>query len=111
MRRVTVGLRSSVGLLLAASLLSTGYALAHSAVCTCFDNGDKTVTCEGGFSDGSSAAGVSIRVFDAHDKVLAEGKMDGKGSFTFKKPEMDYHVIFDAGQGHVVTIDGGDITE
>ena len=105
MRRVTLGLALLGGALIA------GYAVAHSAVCTCFDNGDKTVTCEGGFSDGSSATGVSIRVFDAHDKVLSEGKMDGKGTFTFKKPEVDYHVIFDAGEGHVVTIDGGDITE
>jgi hypothetical protein len=43
--------------------------------------------------------------------VLVEGKMDGKGTFTFNKPEVDYHVIFDAGQSHVVTIDSGDITE
>jgi hypothetical protein len=90
---------------------AAGYALAHSAVCSCFDNGDQTVTCEGGFSDGSSAAGVAIRVFDSHDKVLVEGKMDGKGTFTFNKPEVDYHVLFDAGQSHVVTIDSGDITE
>lgn len=89
----------------------TGYAWAHSAVCSCFDNGDNTVTCEGGFSDGSSAAGVSIRVFDSRDKVLVEGKMDGKGTFKFPKPDADYHVIFDAGQSHVITIDSGDITE
>ena len=105
MQRVTLVLASLAGVLLAS------FAMAHSAVCTCFDNGDQTVTCEGGFSDGSSATGVSIRVFDGHDKVLNEGKMDGKGTFTFKKPAVEYHVIFDAGQGHVVTIDGGDITE
>jgi hypothetical protein len=103
--------RAILGLSLSAGLLAAGYAVAHSAVCSCFDNGDQTITCEGGFSDGSSAAGVAIRVFDAHDKVLVEGKMDGKGSFTFAKPDVEYHVIFDAGQSHVVTIDGGDITE
>jgi hypothetical protein len=105
MQRVTLGLGLLAGTLLA------GYAGAHSAVCTCFDNGDQTVTCEGGFSDGSSAAGVSIRVFDAHDKVLVEGKMDGSGTFMFRKPDVEYHVVFDAGQSHVVTIDGGDITQ
>jgi hypothetical protein len=105
MRAVTYGL----GLL--CGLTAAGLAVAHSAVCSCFDNGDRTVTCEGGFSDGSSAAGVAIRVFDAHDKVLVEGKMDGSGAFTFAKPDVEYHVVFDAGQSHVVTIDGGDITE
>jgi hypothetical protein len=96
---------------LSGGVLLAGGVGAHSAVCSCFDNGDHTITCEGGFSDGSSAAGVSIRVLDARDKVLFEGKMDGSGTFTFKKPEVEYHVSFDAGQSHVVTIDGGDITE
>jgi hypothetical protein len=95
---------------LATGSLLAGFAMAHSAVCSCFDNGDQTVTCEGGFSDGSSAAGVAIRVFDSHDKVLVEGKMDDSGTFTFKKPAAEYHVVFDAGQSHLVTIDGGDIT-
>ena len=105
MRPVTLSLALLCG------VSAAGWVSAHSAVCSCFDNGDKTVTCEGGFSDGSSAAGVGIRVFDAHDKVLVEGKMDGSGTFKFAKPEVEYHVVFDAGQSHVVTIDGGDITE
>jgi hypothetical protein len=103
--------RTVVGILLLVSVLGMRLALAHSAVLSCFDNGDDTITCEGGFSDGSSAAGVMLRVLDAHDKVLLEGKMDGKGTFTFKKPASEYHVVFDAGQSHVVTVDGSDITE
>jgi hypothetical protein len=103
--------RTMFGWALAAGVSIAGTAAAHSAVCSCFDNGDQTITCEGGFSDGSSAAGVSIRVLNARDKVLFEGKMDGSGAFTFKKPDVEYHVLFDAGQSHVVTIDGGDITE
>jgi hypothetical protein len=104
--------RSIVGLLvLAGAALAGSYALAHSAICSCFLNKDATVTCEGGFSDGSSATGVALHVLDANDKLLVDGKMDKDGTFTFKKPTVDYHVVFDAGQGHVVTIDGGDITE
>jgi hypothetical protein len=105
MQRVISGAALFTGILLA------GFAAAHSAVCSCFDNGDETITCEGGFSDGSSAAGVSVRVLDARDKVLVDGKMDDSGTFTFQKPEVEYHVLFDAGQSHVVMIDGGDITE
>jgi hypothetical protein len=103
--------RTVLGFALLISVLVARFALAHSAVCSCFDNGDQTITCEGGFSDGSSAAGVTIRVLDARDKLLLEAKMDDKGTFTFMKPGVEYHVVFDAGQSHVVTIDGGDITE
>ena len=83
----------------------------HTPLCTCYDNGDGTITCEGGFSDESSGAGVLMRVVDKNGKVLLEGKMDEDGEFTFTKPEVPYKVIFDAGPGHAVEIEGEDITE
>ena len=93
-------------------LLAAGStANAHSPVCNCYDNGDGTITCEGGFSDGSSAEGVPIRVVDARDRVLVNGQMDAAGTFSFEKPDGDFHVVFDAGQGHTVTIYGADIEE
>ena len=82
---------------------------AHNAICDCFDNGDETITCEGGFSDGGKAVGVPVHVFDQSGKVLIDGKMGDKSDFTFAKPKVDFRVEFDAGQGHVVTIDGRDI--
>jgi len=90
-------------------VFATRMALAHSPICDCFDNGDGTVTCEGGFSDGASAAGVSIRVVDARDRVLIDAEMQSDSSFSFAKPDEEFHVIFDAGQNHLVTIYGGDI--
>ena len=90
------------------SLLAVA-ALAHSPICDCFDNADGTVTCEGGFSDGGSAEGVSIRILDERDRVLIDGKMDGASSYSFDKPDTAFYVIFDAGQNHVVTIYGDDI--
>jgi len=109
MQRLTFGVIA--GISVAAGVLLAHFAIAHSAVCSCFDNGDDTITCEGGFSDGASAAGVAIRVVDARDRVLIDGKMDDAGTFSFMKPTVEYHVIFDAGQSHVVTIYGGDIVE
>ena len=85
-------------------------ALAHTPLCSCYDNGDGTITCEGGFSDGSSAAGVQMRVA-AGGKVLIEGKMDDLSEFAFKKPDGAYKVVFDAGEGHVIEIEGKDIVE
>ncbi len=83
----------------------------HTPLCYCYLNGDGTITCEGGFSDGSSASGVEMAVKDTNDKVLVEGKMDELSEFTFEKPEVPFIVIFNAGPGHVVEIKGEDIKE
>jgi hypothetical protein len=91
------------------ALLGVYPLFAHSPVCNCYNNPDKTVTCEGGFSDGASAEGVPIRILDAKNKVLVEGKMDKESTFSFAKPPEDFHVVFDAGQGHTVTIFAEDI--
>jgi len=98
-------------LTLAALLAFAGQAFAHSPLMSCFDNGDGTVTCEGGFSDGSSANGVKIHVADGDGKVLVESKMNQDSECTFDKPEGAYSVTFDAGEGHQVQINGSDIVE
>lgn len=95
--------------LLITSLLTTSAAFAHSPMCTCFDNGDKTITCEGAFSDGSSANGVAMQVKGSDGKILTQGKMDKVGNYTFKKPAGDYTVMFDGGPGHQIVINGKSI--
>ncbi len=90
---------------------SSSVALAHTALCSCFDNGDGTVTCEGGFSDGSSASGVAMVVKDASGAVVLKGEMGEESTYDFKKPEGKYTVMFDAGEGHQVVIDSADIVE
>ena len=96
---------------LAAGLFVAGQALAHTPLCSCYDNGDGTITCEGGFSDGSSASGVQMRVENSGGKVVVNGKMDADSEFTFKKPSTGYKVVFDAGEGHIIEIDGKEIVE
>ncbi|MEA3508713.1 MAG: hypothetical protein U9R40_07330 [Synergistota bacterium] len=91
------------------ALALAGMAAAHTPICNCFDNGDGTITCEGGFSDGSSAAGVAMQVKNTQGEVLIEGVMDDFGTFTFERPDKPFIVIFDAGPGHTVEIKGGDI--
>jgi hypothetical protein len=94
-----------------AVLLFCGQAAAHTPLCSCYENGDDTITCEGGFSDGSSASGVRMRVEDGKGGVLIEGKMDEDSEFTFAKPAGAYKVVFDAGEGHVVEVEGKEIAE
>ena len=89
----------------------TPAAQAHTPLCSCYDNGDGSVTCEGGFSDGSSAAGIQMQIEDGAGKVLIKGKMDDDSEFTFDKPAGDYKVQFDAGEGHKITVNGKEITQ
>lgn len=96
---------------LALAVFMATYAFAHTPLCSCYDNGNGTISCEGGFSSGSSADGVEIRILDGSGKVLIKGNMDEDSEFTFKKPEGSYKVQFDAGPGHMVEVPGSEITE
>ena len=83
---------------------------AHTALMSCFDNGDNTITCEGGFSDGSSASGVNFFVLQ-NEKKIFESKMTEDSEITFKKPSGEYSAVLNAGEGHRVSIKGSEITE
>jgi hypothetical protein len=98
-----------VGGIMALAFQAAGVAHAHTPLCSCFDNGDGTITCEGGFSDGSAAAGVETRVEGKGGKILIKGKMDSGGEYVFKKPSIPFTFVFDAGPGHVVKIRGEEI--
>ncbi|WP_070971058.1 hypothetical protein [Vibrio sonorensis] len=88
-----------------------GQAFAHTPLCSCYDMGDGTILCEGGFSDGSSASGVEMKVQDANGNDLIKSEINEDGEFEFEKPSVDYKVVFNAGPGHDITIDGKDIVE
>lgn len=97
--------------LLAAACFATPFAFAHTPLCSCYDMGDGSILCEGGFSDGSSASGVGIRILDTSGNAILEGQMSEDSEFEFDKPDGDFTVVFDAGPGHDITIDGKDIVE
>jgi hypothetical protein len=92
-------------------LFAACQAIAHTPLCSCYDNGDGSITCEGGFSDGSSAAGVKMRVVAKDGRVLINGKMDTDSEFTFKRPPGPFSVEFNAGPGHLIEVEGKEITE
>lgn len=91
--------------------LLPGMAMAHTPLCSCYDLGDNIILCEGGFSDGSSAAGVEMSVKDTSGKVLINSELNEDAEFEFEKPAVAYTVLFDAGPGHAIEIDGKDIVE
>jgi hypothetical protein len=103
-------LRKTYSLLLAGTLAAPALVAAHSPVFDCYAEKDGQITCEGGFSDGASAAGVPVRVLDANEKLLLAGKIDAEGRFTFAKPAGEFHIVFDAGAGHSITLFSNDIS-
>jgi len=98
-------------LTLSAALMLTpaGAALAHTPLFSCYDNGDGTVLCEAGFSDGSSASGVAVRVLDGAGEPIHEAQMDANSEFIFDMPDGDYSVQFDAGEGHQINVPADEI--
>jgi nickel transport protein len=75
-------------------------ALAHKVTIFAWVEGD-TVFTESKFSDGRTAVGAQVLVFDREGKQLLEGKTDDKGEFSFKIPKLsDLRIVLNAGTGH-----------
>ncbi len=86
-------------------------AFAHSPIFDCFDNGDGTITCQGGFSDGSSASGVKVFVKDGAGKTVETLALDANSEITIKKPSGAYSMEMNAGEGHSINVSGDKIVE
>ena len=83
---------------------------AHGPVFDCYIGDDNRVTCEAGFTDGSSAAGRQIHVQDPSGKVLLQGEVGNDNTYTFQPPAGNYSVVFLGGAGHQITIQSSDIS-
>ena len=110
---MTLKMIRSTGLrLLALAALSCATAAwAHNPIAECKAVDDKTIECQGGFSDGSGAPGVKLDVVSYDENVLVPGKLDNDSKLRFQRPDNDFYILFDAGPGHVVEIDQTEIEE
>jgi len=88
----------------------TSQVLAHAPIIACFDNGDGTVTCEAGYSDGASSKGQTARVLLNDQRLVEEGKFDEDGTFTFAKPKEGFYVEFEGDPSHLATFYGEDLS-
>ena len=84
-------------------------AQAHNPMCECKAIEDGQIRCTGGFSDGSGAPGVTLDVIGYDETILVPGKLGADSTLTFKRPDAECYVLFDAGPGHIVEIDQADI--
>ena len=103
--------RGLILFVLAGFLVVAGAASAHTPLFSCFDNADGTIYCEGGFSDGSSAAGIAIIVSDASGEIILSSELTRNSDIEFDRPEGEYSVLFDGGEGHDILIPGSQIFE
>jgi hypothetical protein len=99
---------STVAMVLLGVVWASVPGIAHTPLLYIEDNDDGTIYVEGGFSDGSSAEGIPIRLEDSEGNVLWNGTLDAYGTVeNLSIPDVQpYYVIFDAGPGHEVTKDG-----
>jgi len=111
-RRKATGFAAAflASVVIGASAPGVAHAPMHQPTFACSSTGALRVTCIGSFVDGSSAAGIAVRVFDKHDHLVYVGTIDSQGRITFRKPDAEFHIVFDAGQGDVLTILGSEMT-
>lgn len=83
--------------------------MAHTPLFNCMDEGDGSILCEGGFSDGSSAANVEIVVKSSDGQIILTSKLDENSEIVFQKPEGAFRVMFNAGEGHNLEISSDNI--
>lgn len=90
----------------------SGPVFSHSPLLMCYDEGDGTILCEGGWSDGSCASCTPVYVIDQETgSMVACGMLDRAGFFEFDKPGGAFVVLFDGGQGHTLELLSSEIIE
>jgi hypothetical protein len=87
-------------------VLFASSALAHTLIVLTDDNEDGTITIEAVYSTQEIPVFAEVRLEDDKGKVLWKGKIDEDGLCTFKKPDVSYRIIVDAGPGHKAVVKG-----
>jgi hypothetical protein len=80
--------------------------LAHTLIVFTHDNEDGTITIEAVYSTQEIPVWAEVRLEDDNGKVLWKGKIDEDGLCTFKKPDVFYRIIVEAGPGHKAVVKG-----
>jgi hypothetical protein len=94
----------------AAILVSSTIAEAHTLRLQCKRMSGEEVVCRAITSDGELARGVDVQVLASSDyAVLASGKTDAAGIYSFKAPAVLFHLIATGDKAHVANLAGVDI--
>jgi hypothetical protein len=90
-----------------ASLFFLTDAFAHKLILGVYGNGDDTITIEGKYDTGASAAGALVRLESLNSgEVLFRERLPRKSELTVKIPDEPYQVVLDGGPGHLSVKEG-----
>lgn len=95
-------------LLLLGAMLCATAAQAHTPVCRCQLEAQQ-ISCQGGYDDGSSADGITMRVLAYSGETLADGVLDTRSRFSTPLPGQPFYILMDAGPGEMFEIDWRDV--
>ena len=85
-------------------------ASAHTLLIQCKKATNQDVACRVMTSDGEMARDVQIQLLATGDyRVLATGKTDAGGQYTFKQPDGGYHIVATGDKAHVTNLASVDI--
>jgi hypothetical protein len=99
---------SLVAISIALSLFSS--ANAHSLRIQCKKLDADNVICRLLFTDGEVARNIPVQLIDEDsERVLAGGRTDMQGMYSFKAPAAEYNVVVEANKGHVASMSSEDI--
>ena len=80
---------------------------AHSLLLNVFDNEDNTITVEGIFNTGESAAGALIQLTSiSSEEIIYEKRLSEESELTIEIPKEPYLIILMGGPGHKITKNG-----
>jgi hypothetical protein len=100
------GLMAALTLLLALALAAPAQAWSRDSTYACDEDEDRGVLCRGLRPDGSPTSGVPVAVVDGGGELLASGRMDHNGEYSFARPEGDFRVTFRPDEDHPRTLGG-----
>lgn len=83
-------------------------ALAHFPFVECHQS-TVDIVCQGGFSDGSGVAGVTIDLISYDEEIIASKAFDEQSNVHFKPYDGEFYILMDAGPGHTIEVEWHEI--
>jgi len=82
-------------------ILTPIYLFGHSLVLNIFDNQDDTISVEGMFTTGESAAGALVKLESLDsEEIFFQERLSDNAEMIVEIPKFPYKIILDGGPGH-----------
>ena len=93
-----------------AALSLSSSANAHSLRVQCKKLNADNIVCRVLFTDGEVARNIPVQLIaEDNDRVLASGRTDMQGMYSFKAPAAEYNIVIEANKSHIASMSSEDI--